>query len=48
MDSSIKKKSCTQKKCRTQPKSQNGKGDKFRPVSQKKYNKNYESINWKK
>ena len=48
MDSSVNKKSCPSKKCQAKPKSQNGKGDKPRPVSQKKYNKNYESINWKK
>jgi len=27
---------------------QNGKGDKPRPFSKQKYNKNYESINWKR
>lgn len=35
---------CNTKKC--QIKKQNGKGDKPRPFSKKKYNKNYESINW--
>lgn len=40
-----KQKACNKSKCSP---NRNGKGDKPRPVSKKKYNKNYESINWKK
>jgi len=48
MASSMKQKNkCQSGKCNIKH-NQNGKGDKPRPVSKKQYNKNYESINWKK
>ena len=50
MDSPIKNKSCQTKRCKIPQKNinQNGKGDKPRPFSKNQYNKNYESINWKR
>ena len=50
MASSVKKqKSCPNGSCSLQkPISTNGKGDKTRPFIKKKYDKNYESINWKR
>lgn len=50
MTSSVKKNStCRSGSCsikNSQP--TNGKGDKVRPFTKKKYDKNYESINWKR
>jgi hypothetical protein len=43
--------SCSKGKCpapKIQNKHRNGKGDKPRPFEKKQYDKNYESINWKK
>ena len=49
MASSIKKqKTCKNQSCQIKTNNQNGKGDKPRPVSKKQYDKNYESINWKR
>jgi len=54
MASSVKKNKCTSKSCESASVKhakqihQNGKGDKSRVSSQKQYNKNYESINWKR
>lgn len=49
MASSVKKRSkCQQGKCSIKKTHRNGKGDKARPFSKNKYDKNYESINWKR
>ena len=50
MASSMKQKNkCQSGKCNIKNNQhQNGKGDKSRVSSQKQYNKNYESINWKR
>ena len=50
MVSSMKQKNkCQSGKCNLKNhQNQNGKGDKPRPVSKKQYDKNYESINWKR
>lgn len=51
MEKAIKKstKNCTNNICSSQKNTQkNGKGDKVRPFAKKKYDKNYESINWKR
>lgn len=47
---SITKTKCSTGACSIQQKTsnQNGKGDKVRPFAKKKYDKNYESINWKR
>lgn len=48
MASSMKQKNkCQSGKCNIKH-NQNGKGDKPRPVSKKQYDKNYESIDWKR
>ena len=49
MASSVKKKSkCPHGQCSIKTTHRNGKGDKVRPFSKNKYDKNYESINWKR
>lgn len=50
MTSNVKKNSkCQGGACSVkQNQSTNGKGDKTRPFVKKKYDKNYESINWKR
>lgn len=50
MAPSVKKKnSCPNGACSIKkPSSTNGKGDKVRPFVKKQYDKNYESINWKR
>ena len=49
MASSIKNKpKCQTGNCSIKNTHQNGKGDKTRPFSKNKYDKNYESINWKR
>lgn len=48
---SSKLNSCKKKVCECKVKSkkhQNGKGDTQRPTKKNQFNKNYESINWKK
>lgn len=50
MAPSIKKQNtnrCKTGNCAIKQSSTNGKGDKRRPFSKNKYDKNYESINWK-
>jgi hypothetical protein len=47
---SIRKTKCSSGACPLPKKTsnQNGKGDNIRPFVKKKYDKNYESINWKR
>lgn len=54
MASSVKKTKCNSKSCQSASTQvakqihQNGKGDKSRISSKKQYDKNYDSINWKR
>lgn len=54
MASSVKNKNCKSGKCKSASVTQarqirtNGKGDKPRPFLKNQYDKNYESINWKR
>ena len=45
---SCNSKSCSSASVKAAKSLQNGKGDKTRPYSKNKYDKNYESINWKR
>jgi hypothetical protein len=45
---SCNSKSCSSASVKAAKSIQNGKGDKIRPFSKNKYDKNYESINWKR